>query len=135
MKFELEHSRPTKNCYLDEVSIYSRKLGDHFAEVLQLGIASNKYILPHAIRKIFLRHEELTQEPSTAEFYDKFEALAAAGDDRTIYGRSRTLADLNSLAPDSKSYLSSLPQDSTLFDIAKEFKMHPLMMSNRGGLR
>ena len=129
LQFELEHSRPTKNCDLEEVTTYSRKLGDHFAKVPKLGRGCKKYILPHAIRKIILRHEELTQEPSTAEFYGKFEALDAADDDRTTFWRSQTLADLNSLAPDSKSHLSSLPQDSTLFDIAKEFKMHPFMIS------
>ena len=130
MKFESEHVRPTANCSLEDVSIYSRNLGCHFSNALKLGKQCNKYIRPHAVRKIFLRHEDLTRQPPSSEYYAKIEAIdEAACDDRIIFWRSKTLDELSAFAPDSHSHLDSYPAETTLLRLAMDFNMHPLLVS------
>ena len=115
MHYAVEHPSPKQGCSLNNVFDYSTKLSQYFVDVLELKAADQTgYVHAHAARKLFLRHEELTQKPG---YYSNLGALQS-DDDRTTFWRSKQIESLYLLAPDSNSYLSGIPPETTLFDLA-----------------
>ena len=91
--------RPTTDSSLYEIYGYCRQLGMKLKTILKNRHDTFPRIVPLIIRRIFLRHEELTHKPSYSEYYDQIGARNAAADDRTTFWRSMTLDDFRAFAP------------------------------------
>ena len=77
----------------------------------------------------------MTQKPSISEYYKNLRSNSKSRDDRTTFWRSRDIADLRRMAPDSNQYLKNFPFQSSsanskynLLDLARQFRMHPLLL-------
>ena len=130
VQFASEHPRPRPGDSLDTVDSYVEKLSGRFADVHELKkTARERYIGPHATRKMFLRIEDLTQEKPASEHYMSLEQGKTADDARSNYWQTKALGDLRRLSPDSNAHLQGQPLGVNLLDFALRFQMHPLMVS------
>ena len=131
MQFSADHLRPQRGCALGDIEKYCHRLMEKFADILDLTKhAREKYIGPHAFRKYFMRLETQTYTTPIDEYYSTLgePEKKCSTDNKMAYWTTKTVADITSLAPDSRGYLCGLKADLKLSSVATEYGMHPLMV-------